>query len=118
MEHFRRQVACHRLQQSEGKVVAAIGKLALALGCETPEIAWSARPFLGGTGLHQAVVFEAAQVTAHHLNRNCQVVGQVAGGGFALAHQHGEGSFSGRGSLSGGSRVGLLAGHLGAGAQG
>ena len=47
MEHFRRQVACHRLQQSEGKMVAAIGKLALALGCETPEIAWSARPFLG-----------------------------------------------------------------------
>ena len=62
-----RQAAGHRLQQAEGEMLTAIGELPLAFAGEMPAVAWPAGPLGGWARLHQAVLFQAAQMAAHRL---------------------------------------------------
>jgi hypothetical protein len=54
-----------------------------------PAVAGPAGPLGGWAGLHEAVVFQAAQMAAHDLNRHTKRVSQFGGGGFAFAQQQG-----------------------------
>ena len=105
LEQFWRKASGHRLQQTEGEMLAAIRELSLAFAGEMPEVARPAGPLGGWTGLHQPVLFQAAQMAAHHLDRHSKRVSQFGCGGFALTQKQGQGCRAG-GSLSARSRWG------------
>ena len=75
MQGFRWQVASQRLQQAEGEMVAAIGKLPLAFGGKAPVITGPARTLRRWTGLYQTIIFQATEMATHNLHRHLQMGG-------------------------------------------
>jgi hypothetical protein len=68
-------------------MLTAIGELSLAFVGEMPAVAWPAGPLGGWAGLHEAILLQAAQVAAHHLDRHGKGVSQFGGGGLAFAQK-------------------------------
>ena len=82
-----RQRGRHRLQQSQREMIAAVREMASSEIRQAPAVDGAAGPLGRPAALHQAIHFQASEVTAHDLNGNIQGLGQISGRFLAIPEQ-------------------------------